>query len=47
MELNGMLRPLAFEERFIVAEKKGEVLAAMRYRTERKRLLLGLFVADP
>jgi hypothetical protein len=27
--------------------KKGEVLAAVRYRTERKRLLLGLFVADP
>jgi hypothetical protein len=47
LELNEMLRPLAFEERFIVAEKKGEVLAAVRYRTESKRLLLGLLVADP
>src|SRR5919112_489043 len=47
LELNGMLRPLAFEERFIVTEKKGKVLAAVRYRTEPKRLLLGLFVADP
>ena len=47
LELNGMLRPLAFEERFIVAEKQGKVLAAVRYRTEPKRLLLGLFVADP
>src|SRR4051812_44470195 len=42
-----MLRPLAFEERFIVADKNGEVLAAVRYRTERNRLLLGLLVADP
>jgi N-acetylglutamate synthase-like GNAT family acetyltransferase len=47
LELNGMLRPLAFEERFIVAEKKGRLLAAVRYRTEPKRLLLGLLVADP
>ena len=47
MELKGMLRPLAFEERFIVAETKGKVLAAVGYRTECKRLLLGLLVADP
>jgi hypothetical protein len=47
LALNGMLRPLAFEERFIVAEKKGKVLAAVGYRTECKRLLLGLLVADP
>ncbi len=47
LELNGMPRWVAFEERFIVAEKDGEVLAALRYRTEPKRLVLGLLVADP
>jgi hypothetical protein len=47
MDLNGMCRALAFEERFIVAERDGKVLAALRYRTEPKRLLLGLFVSDP
>jgi hypothetical protein len=47
MELNGMSRAMAFEERFIVAEKGGKVLAALRYRTEPKRLLLGLLVSDP
>ncbi|MGI8911991.1 MAG: hypothetical protein ACR2JR_15805 [Rubrobacteraceae bacterium] len=46
-ELNGMRRAFAFEERFIVAEKNGRVLAALRYRTESKRLLLGLLVSDP
>ncbi len=38
---------MAVGEGFIVAEKDGEVLAAMRYRTESKRLLLGMLVADP
>ena len=47
LELNGMPRWIAFEERYIVAEKDGEILAAMRYRTEKKRLLLGLMVCDP
>jgi hypothetical protein len=49
MELNGMRRTLAFEERFIVAVVKpgGKVLAALRYRTEPKRLMLGLLVSDP
>ncbi len=47
LELNGMPRWVAFEERFIVAEKDGEVLAAMRYRTEPKWLVLGLLVTDP
>ncbi len=47
LELNGMPRWVAFEERFIVADKDGEVLAALRYRTEPKRLVLGLPVADP
>ncbi len=49
MELNGMPRPLAFEERFIVAvaEPEGEVLAALSYRMVSKRLLLELLVVDP
>ena len=48
LELNGMPRWVAFEERFIVAEGAGgRVLAAMRYRTESKRLILGLPVVDP
>ncbi len=47
MELNGMRRALAFEEQFIVAERDGKILAALRYRTEPKRLLLGLLISDP
>jgi hypothetical protein len=47
LELNGMPRWIAFEERYIVAEKDGEILAALRYRTEPKRLLLELLVSDP
>ncbi|MBA4115509.1 MAG: hypothetical protein H0X71_03540 [Rubrobacter sp.] len=48
LELNGMPRWEAFEERFIVAlGSEGKVLAALRYRTVSKRLLLGLLVADP
>ena len=47
LELNGMPRWVAFEERFVVAERDGRLLGALRYRTESKRLLLGLLVADP
>lgn len=47
LELNGMPRWVAFEERYMVAERGGEVAAALRYRTEPGRLVLGLFVADP
>jgi hypothetical protein len=47
LELNGMPRWIAFEERYIVAERDGRILAALRYRTEPKRLLLGLLVTDP
>jgi hypothetical protein len=47
LELNGMPRWIAFEERYIVAEADGKILAVMRYRTESKRLLLGLLVTDP
>jgi Acetyltransferase (GNAT) family len=47
LELNGMPRWIAFEERFFVAEEDGKVLGALRYRTESKRLILGLLVVDP
>lgn len=47
LDLNGMPRWIAFEERFIVAEEDGQVVAALRYRTGSKHLALGLFVADP
>jgi len=47
LQLNGMPRWAAFEERYVVAERDGELLAALRYRTEPKRLLLGLLVSDP
>ena len=47
LELNGMPRWISFEERFVVAERDGKVLGAVRYRTESKRLLLGLLVVDP
>ena len=47
LELNGIPRWVAFEERFIVAQKKGKPLGAVRYRMESKRLLLGLLVVDP
>jgi hypothetical protein len=47
LELNGLPRWVAFEERFIVAQKDGKVLGAVRYRMESKRLILGLLVVDP
>ena len=47
LQLNGMPRWVAFEERFIVAEKDGRIFGALRYRTESKRLILGLLVVDP
>jgi hypothetical protein len=47
LELNGIPRWVAFEERFIVAQKDGKVLGAVSYRMESKRLLLGLLVVDP
>lgn len=47
LELNGVPRWVAFEERFVVAVRDGAVMAAVRYRTEPERLLLGLLVVDP
>ena len=47
LEFNGMPRWISFEERFVVAQKDGKVLGAVRYRTESKLLILGLLVVDP
>ena len=47
LELNSMPRWISFEERFVVAVQDGKVLGAVRYRTESKRLILGLLVVDP
>ena len=47
LQLNGMPRWIAFEERFVVAERDGKIVAALRYRMEPKKLVLGLLVADP
>lgn len=47
LQLNGMPRWVAFEERFIVAERDGRLVGAVRYATESKRLTLGLLVVDP
>jgi hypothetical protein len=47
LELNGMPRWISVEERFVVAERGGKILGAVRYKTESKRLILGLLVVDP
>jgi hypothetical protein len=47
LEMNGMSRGLAGEEKFLVAERGGEILAALAYRVGIRRLSLGVFVADP
>ncbi len=46
LELNGMSRRAAFEERFIVAERGGKVLAAVRADAAPGKMSLGAFVAD-
>jgi hypothetical protein len=47
LELNGLPRWVAFEERFIVAEEAGKVLGVLRFRADPERLDLGLLVTDP
>jgi N-acetylglutamate synthase-like GNAT family acetyltransferase len=47
LELNGMPQRVATEERFMVAERNGRVVAALQYETETKKLVLGLLVVDP
>jgi hypothetical protein len=47
LELNGMPRWVAFEERFVVVEEGGALTAAMRFRAGTERLYLGLLITDP
>jgi hypothetical protein len=47
LELNGIPRWVAFEERFIVAEDDGKLVAVLRFREDSERLYLGLLVTDP
>ena len=47
LELNGMPRWVAFEERFIVAEEAGQLAAVARFREGSESLHLGLIVTDP
>jgi hypothetical protein len=47
LELNSIPGWIAFEERFIVAEERGEILAVVRYRTGCECLLLGPLAVDP
>jgi hypothetical protein len=47
MELNGIPRWVAFEERFILAEDEGKLVAVLRFREDSECLLLGLLVAGP
>lgn len=47
LDLNGMPRWVAFEERFIVFEEGGALTAAVRFRAGTERLYLGLLVTDP
>ena len=47
LDLNGMPRWTAAEERFLVVERGGELLAALEYRVLGGCLVLGLLVADP
>ena len=47
LELHGIPRWVAFEERFIVAERGGRVVAVLRFRQDLRRLYLGLLVTDP
>lgn len=47
LELQEMPRWLAFEERFIVAERGGKIAGVLRFRREPGRLYLGLLVTGP
>ena len=47
LELRGMPRWLAFEQRFIVAERGGKVVAVLRFGRDPRGIHLGLLVTDP
>ena len=47
LELRGIPRWVAFEERFILAERGRRVVGVLRYRRDLGQLHLGLLVTDP
>ena len=47
IEQNGIPRWVAFEERFILAEERGRLVAVLRFREGPECLFLGLLVAEP
>ncbi len=47
LELNGVPRWVAFEDRFILAEDEGRLVAVVRFREDSECLFLGLLVAEP
>lgn len=47
LQLRGMPRWVALEERFIVAERGGKIVGVVRFREEPDRLYLGLLVTGP
>ncbi len=47
LELNGMPRWVAFEQRFILVEEGMTLTAEMRFRAGTERLYLGLLATDP
>lgn len=47
LELNSLPRRMAYEEGFLVAEVGGEIVGALQYRMQVKRLLLRDLITDP
>lgn len=47
LEFNGIPRWVAFEERFIVVEEDGRLVAVLRFREDLEKLCLGLLVTGP
>ncbi len=47
LEVNDISCWVAFEERFLVVEEAGEILAALRFRQDFERLYLGFLVTVP
>jgi hypothetical protein len=46
LELNGIPRWVAFEERFILAEDEGKLVAVLRFRENSEFLFLGLLTVE-
>ena len=47
LEVNDISCWVAFEERFLVVEEAGEIVAALRFRQDFERLYLGFLVTTP